>query len=188
MNSSMSFSMLAVAALSACAPNATLGTQRDGLGVTNRAVDQADGSRAQQVKNDLESAIVERFGAAALKRAYSAEAYVLSRHYQGLAPAPEPGAGQRVPIAAILIFEDGRWYRGETGGVFRPLDAGQEQQWLAALADDGPWSEPIYANPTCTDAGGTYLIVSLRTRPFLLRAANCATPKSERLGLAAINL
>jgi hypothetical protein len=50
------------------------------------------------------------------------------------------------------------------------------------------WSEPTFANPTCTDAGATYLIVSLPNRPFLLRTANCATPKSERLGLAAINL
>ena len=82
----------------------------------------------------------------------------------------------------------GVWYRAETGGSLHPLTSGQQQQWLAVLADTGPWAEPTFANPTCTDAGATYLIVSLPNRPFLLRAANCATPKSERLGLAAINL
>ena len=75
-----------------------------------------------------------------------------------------------------------------TGGSFVPLTADQQQQWLDVLADTGPWAEPTYANPTCTDAGATYMIVSLPNRPFLLKAANCATPKSERLGLAAINL
>ncbi|QIK79030.1 hypothetical protein G7077_09130 [Sphingomonas piscis] len=34
----------------------------------------------------------------------------------------------------------------------------------------------------------TYLIASLANQPYLLRAADCATPKSGRLGLAAINI
>lgn len=38
------------------------------------------------------------------------------------------------------------------------------------------------------DPRATYLIVSIPNRPFLLRAARCAMPNSERLGLAAINL
>jgi hypothetical protein len=42
--------------------------------------------------------------------------------------------------------------------------------------------------PTCIDVGATYVIASLPNRPYLMHAANCATPKSERLGLAAINL
>ena len=146
------------------------------------------GYSAQKVKADLESAIVERFGAAALKRALSAEAYALTRHYQGLPQPPSPDGTPPPPIAALLILERDVWYCAEPGGSFAPLDAAQEQTWIAALADTGPWAEPTYAIPTCTDAGATYLIVSLPNRPFLLRAANCATPKSERLGLAAINL
>src|SRR5206468_12491322 len=71
------------------------------------------------------------------------------------------------------------WYRAEPGGAFRALSASQQQQWLAVLADVGPWAEPAYANPTCTDAGATYLIASLPNRPFLLRAANCATRSEE---------
>ena len=180
--------ILAFAALSACAPAATRELPSVAAGPTDYVENLPAGFSAQKVKADLEAAIVERFGAPALKRALSAEAYVLSRHYQGLPQPPQPGSAPPLPIAALLILERDVWYRAETGGAFRPLTEGQQQQWLAALADTGPWAEPTFANPTCTDAGATYLIVSLPNRPFLLRAANCATPKSERLGLAAINL
>src|SRR4029453_15726360 len=111
-----------------------------------------------------------------------------SRHYQGLPPPPRRGGAPPPPIGAILILERGVWLRGTTRGGFRGGRGGNPQQWLAALADTGPWAEPTFANPTCTDAGATYLIVSLPNRPFLLRAANCGTPKSEKLGLAVINL
>ena len=180
--------MLACAALSGCAPTTTHELQPVASGATDHVESLPAGFSAQHVKTDLESAIIERFSSASLKRAYSAEAYVLSRHYQGLPPPPQPGEASRLPIAALLISERGVWYRAETGGTFRPLSLAQQQDWFTALADTGPWSEPTYANPTCTDAGATYLIVSLPNRPFLLRAANCSTPKSERLGLAAINL
>ena len=180
--------LLAFVALSACVPGATTEIPPVQAGPTDYVEDLPAGFSAQQVKQDLEAAIVERFGPAALKRAQSAEAFVLSRHYQGL-PSPPPADGRpTLPIAGLLMLERNVWYRADTGGVFRPLDAVQQRQWLAALSDTGPWGEPTYANPTCTDAGATYLIVSVPNRPFLLRAANCATPKSERLGLAAINL
>lgn len=147
------------------------------------------GFSAQKVKADLDAAIIERFGEQAWKKAQSAEAWVMSRHYQGLAPPPAyPGAPPPPPIAALLMLERGTWYRAKTGGSFEPLTQTQQEQWLAELARTDAWSEPTYANPTCTDAGATYLIVSIPNRPFLLRAANCATPNSERLGLAAINL
>ena len=184
----MRLPLLALIALSACVPTTTHYPQPVASGPTDYVENLPPGFNAQQVKADLEAAIVERFGAAALKRAQSAEGYVLSRHYQGLPPPLPPGAASPLPIAALLIFEQNVWFRAETGGAFRPLTAAQQQNWLAALADTGPWAEPTYANPTCTDAGATYLIVSLPDRPFLLHAANCATPKSERLGLAAINL
>lgn len=179
--------MLCLATVSGCAP-ATRELQPVAAGPTDYVESPPAAFSVQHVKNDLEDAIVERFGEDALKRAYSAQAYALSRHYQGLPPPPEPGHPPRPPIAALLILERGVWYRAEIGGAFRALTGGQEEQWLAALADTGAWAEPFYANPTCTDAGATYLIVSLPNRPFLLHAANCATPKSERLGLAAINL
>jgi hypothetical protein len=184
----MRLPILALAALAACAPMTTEDLRPVAPGPTDYVERLPAGFNAQQVKADLENAIVERFGAAALKRAQSAEAYALARHYQGLAQPPRSGEPPPLPIAALLMLERNVWYRAETGGAFRPLTASQQQQWLAALADTGPWMEPTFANPTCTDAGATYLIVSLPNRPFLLHAANCATPKSERLGLAAINL
>lgn len=79
------------------------------------------GLSAEKVKADLEDAVVERFGSAALKQAQSAEAYVLSRHYQGLPPQQQQGAAEPLPSAAILIMERGDRLRGETGGVFRRL-------------------------------------------------------------------
>jgi hypothetical protein len=181
--------LFACAALSACTPTATREIEAVTVGPTDY-VEQGlpPDFSAEKVKADLEAAIVERFAAAALKRAQSAEAYVLTRHYQGLPPPPPPGAAEPLPIAAILIRERGAWLRGETGGNFRPLTSVQAEQWLAALSDPEPWKEPTFAYPTCTDAGATYLMVSVPNRPFLLRAANCATPKSERLGLTAINL
>jgi len=174
--------------LSACAPTAIHELQPVANGPTDYVESLPAGFSPQHVKADLESAIIERFGAAALKRAYASEAYVLSRHYQGLPPPPQPDEAPRPPIAALLLLEGNVWFRAETGGAFRALSSDQQRQWLAALADTAPWSEPTYANPTCTDAGATYLLASLPNRPFLLRAANCATPNSERLGLAAINL
>jgi hypothetical protein len=177
--------LITALALSACAPTASKEAASVEPGPTDHVEDLPPGFSAQKVKADLEAAIVERFGAEALKRAQSAEGYVLSRFYQG--PPSADGASQ-LPIAALLILERNVWHRAETGGALRPLTAREQSKWLSALADTGPWAEPTYANPTCTDAGATYLIVSLPNRPFLLRAANCATPKSERLGLAAINL
>ena len=179
--------LLACVAVSACAPTTTRELPPVAAGPTDYVEKLPPSFSAQKVKADLEAAIIERFGSAALKRAQSAEGYALSRHYQGL-PLPPPGGAPPPLIAAILILERGVWLRATTGGVFRALTADQQQQWLAALADSGPWAEPTFANPTCTDAGATYLIVSIPNRPFLLRAANCATPESERLGLAAINL
>jgi hypothetical protein len=185
---SMRLTVLALAAMSACSPTTTRELPPVDSGPTDYVENLPPGFSAQQVKTDLESALVERFGSGALKRALSAEGYVLSRHYQGLPPPMHPGEAHPQPIAAMLVLEKGVWHRVETGGSFRLLTSAQQQQWLAVLADIGPWAEPTFANPTCTDAGATYLIVSLPNRPFLLRAANCATPKSERLGLAAINL
>ena len=184
----MRLPLLTLAALSACAPTSTQKLPPVASGPTDYVEKLPPGFNAQQVKDDLEIAIIERFGAPALKRARSAQGYVLSRHYQGLPQPPQPGAAKPLPIAALLILEHNAWHRAETGGAFRPLTAPQQRKWLAALEDTGPWSEPTFANPTCTDAGATYVIVSLPNRPFLLRAANCGTPKSERLGLAAINL
>lgn len=178
----------AFAALGACAPVPSTELEPVASGPTDVVENLPAGFSAQKVKTELEAAIVERFSAAALKRAQSAEAFVLSRHYHGLPPPPEPGGGKPLPIAALLMLERGVWYRAVTGGAFEALTQGQQQQWLGALVDPGPWDELTYANPNCTDAGATYLIVSLPNRPFLLRAANCATPKSEKLGLAAINL
>jgi hypothetical protein len=184
----MRFSIFVFAALSACAPSPPREIPPVGSGPADFVENLPPGFNAQQVKADLEAAIVGRFGAAALQRAQSAEAFVLSRHYQGLPPPPPPGAAPPLPIAAMLMLERNVWYRAESGGTFRPLTGAQQKHWLAILADPGPWAESTYANPTCTDSGATYLIVSLPNRPFLLHAANCGTPKSERLGLAAINL
>ena len=180
--------LLLLLALSACAPARTRDLAPVAAGPTDFVEKLPPGFSAQNVKADLEAAIVERFGATALKRALSSASYAMSRHYQGLPQPQPPGAPPPPPIAALLMMEKGVWYRAGTGGAFRPLTPAQQQEWLAALADTGPWAEPTYANPTCTDAGATYLIVYLPNRPYLLRAANCATPKSEKLGLAAINL
>jgi len=184
----MRFSLFAVAALSACSPTMTRELPPVQSGPTDYIENFPPGFSAQEVKTDLERAIVERFGPAALKRAISAEGYVLSRHYQGLPQPIAPGEAPRLPLAALLLLEQGIWYQADTGGSFSALSSVQQRDWLAVLADPGPWAEPAFADPTCTDAGATYLIVSLPNRPFLLRAANCATPMSERLGLAAINL
>src|SRR5215210_6935087 len=79
--------ILALAALSACAPTTTHELRSVESGPTDYVENLPPNFSAQQVKADLEAAIVERFGVAALKRAQSAEAFVLSRHYQGL---PQP--------------------------------------------------------------------------------------------------
>jgi hypothetical protein len=72
----MRFSMLAFAALSACAPTSNQEAQSVEAGPADYVENLPAGFSAQQVKTDLEAAIVERFGAASLQRAYSAEAYV----------------------------------------------------------------------------------------------------------------
>ncbi len=177
-----------LAALAACSLQPPTSVPPVQAGPADHVEALPPGFSARQVKADLEAAIVERFGQAAFSRALSSEAYVMSRHYQGLPPPVRPGEPEPLPIAALLFLERGTWYRAGTGGSFSPLDPRQQQEWLEILADTGPWAEPTYAHPSCTDAGATYLVVSLPNRPYLLRAANCATPRSERLGLAAINL
>jgi hypothetical protein len=67
-------------------------------GPTDYVENLPPGFSAQQAKTDLEAAVVERFGSAALKRASMAEAYVLSRHYRGLPQPPNPKGPRRFPL------------------------------------------------------------------------------------------
>ena len=94
----MRFPVLAIAALSACSPTAMPDLPPVQSGPTDYVEDLPPGFSAQQAKTDLEAAVVERFGSAALKRASMAEAYVLSRHYRGLPQPPNPKGPRRFPL------------------------------------------------------------------------------------------
>ena len=113
--------LITALALSACAPTASKEAASVETGPTDQVEELPPGFSAQKVKADLEAAIVKRFGAEALKRAQSAEGYVLSRFYQGLPPPPPTDGAPQLPIAALLILDRNVWHRAETGGAFRPL-------------------------------------------------------------------
>ena len=166
-------------ALAACAPAVPVAQPAE----TPEAI--PPGFVPERVRSDLETTARQRFGNALTDQALASPTYLLSKHYMGLAPPPvlQPDGSykEREPPMAMLIRENGRWMAATPGG-WRPAKAEQAAAIDAMIADAAFWAEPAWAQPGCTDAGGSLLMLKVPQRARIVRQGACgATQRTERL-------
>lgn len=172
------------AALSACAPAVPVAPPV----ATTEAI--PPGFDPQRVRSDLETTARQRFGDALTDRALASQAFLLSKHYIGLAPPPivQPDGSYKYPDPpmALLIRENGRWMAATAAGL-RPAKPEQAATIDAIIADPAFWAEPAWAEPGCTDAGGSLLMLKVPRRAPIVRQGACgATQRTEQLVFLAL--
>jgi hypothetical protein len=171
--------LAAAAALSACAPTVPAAAPVASPEVIPLGFD------AQRVRTDLETTARQRFGDALTDRALASPVYLLSKHYMGLPPPPivQPDGSYKYPDPpmAMLIRDNGQWLAATATG-FRPAKPDKAAAIDAITADPAFWAEPAWAQPGCTDAGGSLLMLKLPPRGAIVRQGACgATQRTERL-------
>ena len=171
--------LTAVAALWACAPAVPVAQP---VAASEEVIPGFD---AERVRTDLQKTARERFGDALTDRALASPAYLLSKHYMGLAPPPivQPDGSYKYPDPpmAMLIRENGQWLAATATG-FRRAKPDQATAIDAMIADRAFWAEPAWAQPGCTDAGGSLLMLKAPQRARIVRQGACgATQHTERL-------
>lgn len=131
-----------------------------------------------------------RYGEALVRRAIAAPAFLFTKHYPGMMPPPPPGAGPDwrypEPPVAMLFRENGQWLAARAEGLraAKPDKVGEIE---AILADPAFWAEPEYAEPGCTDAGASLLMLKLPDRARITRRSACgATQRGEHLVFRAL--
>jgi hypothetical protein len=140
---------------------------------------------AERVRGDLETTARARFGDALTDRALASAAYLFSKHYMGLPPPPvlQPDGSYKdpEPPMAMLIRENGQWLAATATG-FRAANPAKAEEIDALLADPAFWAEPAWAQPGCTDAGGSLMMLKVPRRAPVVRQGACgATKRTERL-------
>ena len=171
--------LAAAGALSACAPTVPAAAPV----ATPEAIPA--GFDAQRVHSDLETTARQRFGDALTDRALASPVYLLSKHYMGLPPPPivQPDGSYKYPDPpmAMLIRDNGQWLVATATG-FRLAKPDKSAAIDAIIADPAFWAEPAWAQPGCTDAGGSLLMLKLPSRSQIVRQGACgATQRTERL-------
>ena len=87
---------------------------------------------------------------------------------------------------AMLIRVDGQWLAATSIG-FRAINPEKAATIDAVLGDAAFWAEPAWAQPGCTDAGGSLLMLKVPQRPRIVRQGACgATQRTERLVFLAL--
>ena len=184
-------SILAALALPACAPTLV---PAPSLPATEPAAEATNpGFDATRVRTDLESTARQRFGDALTDRALASPNFLFSKHYVGLPPPPilQPDGSykEREPAMALLVRENGRWLVATADG-FRAANPDKAADIDALLADQAFWDEPAWSQPTCTDSGGSLLMLKIAPRapttPVVRQGACGATRQTERLVFLAL--
>ena len=175
----MRLSIALAAALAACAPAVPVAQP------VTTPEDVIPGFVPERVRSDLETTARQRFGDALTDRALASPTYLLSKHYMGLAPPPivQPDGSYKYPDPpmAMLSRENGQWLAATTIG-FRAISPQKAAAIDAMLADPAFWAEPAWAQPGCTDAGGSLLMLKVPQRARIVRQGACgATQRTERL-------
>jgi hypothetical protein len=144
------------------------------------------------LRTDVEGSVAERFGAAALRRAQTAEASVMTKLYQGLPPPPvrQPDGSWAHPAhpLAVVVREGGRWVKLTPQGD-RALGAAAVTEIEQLLAARAFWAEPRrLAQGGCTDGGSTLLVVRWPAKGSVVRQGTCGGPPlGHRLVSAVLN-
>jgi hypothetical protein len=144
----------------------------------------------QAARGEVEQAVVERFGAAALERARGADEFVAVLRYPGL-PMPDHDTDGR-PIkpsypTALLYRENGRWFAFGVGGA-HPVLPRWSQPLEALLRDPRLLAEPVDGGVLgCTDAGASYALLRISPGAEHARIGHCGgSPLTEQLVSAAL--
>ena len=151
-------------------------------------VDAPAAARLAQV--DVEKAVVERFGSAALTRARSADQFVAVLRYPGL-PLPDHNTDGRAIVpsypTALLFWENGHWFAYGADGSHQVLPRWSDQL-NSLLSNPRLWSEPVTGGPIgCTDAGASYAWVKVRDHAEHTRIGHCGgSPLTEELVSVAL--
>jgi hypothetical protein len=144
----------------------------------------------ESARVDLESRVVERFGAAALARARSAPEFIAVLRYSGLPAPPYDTDGHPIKPSyptALLFRENGRWFAYGMNGV-RPILPRWSGPLDELLQRPDLWAEPVDGGLLgCTDAGASYVWLRVRGHAEQARIGHCGgSPLTERLVSAAL--
>ncbi len=181
-----SITVAAMVALSACAPVVPTAP----VAPAERGESIEPGFDPERVRSDLETTARQRFGDALTDRTLNSGAYLFSKHYMGLPPPPivQPDGSYKYPDPpmTMLIRDGGQWLAATASG-FRPAKPDKAAAIDAVLADSAFWAEPAWAQPGCTDSGGSLLMLKVPTRERIIRQGACgATQRTERLVFLAL--
>ena len=181
----LSILLAAGAALAACAPTAPVTEP-----VARPAESVGRHFDPVAVQADLETTARQRFGEALVAQALASDAYLFAKHYMGLPPPPivQPDGSYKYPDPpmAMLVRRDGQWLAATANG-FRPAKADKAAAVEAIVRDADFWAEPAWAQPGCTDAGGSLLMLKVPPRERIVRQGACgATQRTERLVFLAL--
>lgn len=136
-------------------------------------------------EQDLLWSARQLYGDTIVRRALSAQSYIVAKHYQGMLPPPPPDAGPDwkypEPPTALLFEESGTWVVATREGV-RQARPDKITEIRKILSKRGFWAEPAWAPPGCTDAGASLLLAKAPGQKEVVRSATCgATGLSELL-------
>jgi hypothetical protein len=139
---------------------------------------------------DVEKAVLERFGGAALARARAADGFVAVLRYPGLPMPDHDTDGHPITPAyptALLFQEKGRWYAYGMQGL-HPMLPRWSERLQSVLRDPRLWNEPVTGGPVgCTDAGASYAWLRVAGHDEQARIGHCGgSPLTEELVSAAL--
>ena len=178
--------------LAACAPVRPVRTADAPLTIPTTPAPESinPGFDKAAVEADLLASARQRYGEALVRRAIAAPAFLLTKHYPGMMPPPPPDAGPnwRYPEPPVsMLFREGDGWLAVTPEGVRPARPDKLVEIEAIIADTAFWAEPEYAEPGCTDAGASLLMLKLPDRPRVTRRSSCgATQEGERLVFRAL--
>jgi hypothetical protein len=143
----------------------------------------------QSAQKDVERAVLERFGAAALARARASSDFIAVLRYPGLPMPPYDTDGHPIKPSyptALLFREHGQWLAYGASGPHRVLPRWSEPL-EALLRDPRLFAEPSDGGPVgCTDAGASYVWLRIKGRPEQARVGHCGgSPLTDQLVSAA---
>jgi hypothetical protein len=145
---------------------------------------------SESVRQEVEQAVVERFGAAALARARSADEFIAVLRYPGLPMPPHDTDGHPIKPSyptGLLFREKGQWFAYGMGGL-HPMLPRWSEQLERSVRDPRLWAEPPDGGVVgCTDAGASYAWLRIAGHPEHARIGHCGgSPLTEQLVATAL--
>ncbi|HYI42287.1 MAG TPA: hypothetical protein VD768_01525 [Sphingomicrobium sp.] len=171
------FAAAMIAGLGACAAPAVT---PEAATISDRPLDSLpSGAALPVVRADLLATAADRFGAARLTQARSADTYLVVKRFIGMAPPPLPGQPLTMPTpaAALLVKRTDGWSVATSSG-WRPASAEAVTDLDRIIAGAAFWSEPPFT-PPCPDFGASLLALKVPGKPETVRNSTCMSEASR---------